>query len=290
MNFKLKLLIRRIKCILYGFHHREVKRYISYFDKKDFIFERKGKKYYLTFDNSLGCYKENYNPVFYFDFWSGLWITELQGITWKSYTCPCFELIAELRGYLLKKELKQGDIIIDGGAASGFITTYFAMKIEKIGKIIALEPDDRLRKILRFNLKTNNISNVIILKEAIFNQKGSFYFNPKTLSLSTQFVEDEEENMIKTLTLKDIISTYYINESKISFLKFDIEGAEVEIFEDVANLILENKNCQAVFASYHLRENKQTSNVLEQIAKEKYPNLICETTFPLHPTTYLSYK
>jgi len=69
----------------------------------------------------------------------------------------------------LHKIIKEGQIIIDVGAWMGPYTMFFSQLVKDNGKVIAFDPDSVAFKILKENIKQNNLSNVCIEKLLISN-------------------------------------------------------------------------------------------------------------------------
>jgi FkbM family methyltransferase len=141
----------------------------------------------------------------------------------------------------MRKSLKPGDIFIDVGANGGTFTIIAARQVQNHGHVYAFEPDRRNLKLLRHNLKINNITNVTILECALSNKKGiaqlAIAIDGAMNSLAKTHRTDQqitEWQTVKVTTLDDFINEYKID--RVDFVKIDIEGGEKLIFEGAKDI------------------------------------------------------
>ncbi len=285
MIFFIKGLIRRLKYAFLNLHHKDVKRYISYFERKDFEVIRTGNAYKIIFDNSLGYYKDDYEPTFEYNFFTNHWTVKFQNVVVKTLINPCFELISEWRGYTLLKTPQEGETVIDAGAATGFISLLFAKKVGEKGIVIALEPDNKMLKILKYNIKINGVKNIKIIPKGLYNQSGTFAFDPIKFTLAHTNIASNYN--IQTIDLQSIIIEFVNDSAKLSFIKIDIEGAELAIAQDLGKIILSHKNAMAVIASYHAYEGTTTGGKITELFDKEFSALKIVNNYIIHPTTYI---
>jgi FkbM family methyltransferase len=132
--------------------------------------------------------------------------------------------------------------IVDVGAHAGFFTMYCRALNEK-AKIFAIEPEPNNLETLKKHLKINKISGVKAVAGALARESGvrqltiaedshnhalaelEFYNNPTDKN-------DSSLLKIKALSFADFCKQNKIK--KISLIKFDIEGGEYEVFEDIS--------------------------------------------------------
>ena len=74
-----------------------------------------------------------------------------------------------------------------------------------------------------------------------------------------------------------------IKHKDVSFIKSDIEGAEIEALKGMKS-VLKNGSPQLAIASYHLRDGKKTCFFVEEFLKEF--GYETKTGHPIHLTTY----
>ena len=125
-------------------------------------------------------------------------------------------------------------LILDCGANVGYSTAYFASKYPD-AKIIAIEPEPLNFKMLTFN--THFFDNVICINSAIWYNEGYIKILPdmpgNTLAFMTEDTTADDPEALKTTTIAKILDDSGFDE--VDLLKLDIEGAEREVFDDIAN-------------------------------------------------------
>lgn len=165
-------------------------------------------------------------------------------------TLPTYSCIFALGFYeykltkFLLKNLKEGDIFIDGGAHIGYYTLLASKLVGKNGKVIAFEPVPSVLKILEKNIKDK--TNITVEKKALFNRPGKIKFIDYGLRNSAfntykkrtveKFKNKGKEIEVETTTLDMYCSQ---NNIRPSFVKLDTEGSESLVLEGSGN-ILEN--------------------------------------------------
>jgi len=124
--------------------------------------------------------------------------------------------------------------IIDCGSNIGMSILYFKM-LYPDSRIVAFEPGEETYSCLEENVKINLLNFVDTHKAALSNKEGNieFYYdqdNAGSLRMSTK-----QERMPKQRqTVKTLLLSKHIDE-EVDFLKIDIEGAELEVIEELSN-------------------------------------------------------
>lgn len=141
-----------------------------------------------------------------------------------------------------KKYIRKGTVVLDIGANFGQMSIEFSKLVGEKGKVFSFEAQEFVFNYLEKNIKNNNILNVEIIKKAIWDKDDiSLYFSEPDMnsgapysgkSVSTNF----EKKEIKTIT----IDSLNIQEP-ISFMKVDIEGADIFALRGAKNTILKNR-------------------------------------------------
>jgi len=84
----------------------------------------------------------------------------------------------------------------------------------------------------------------------------------------------------------NLLIEYKIHSDTVRLVKLDIEGAELDIIDDLVTFVKNNINAVVCVASYHVVDGRQTHVIIE----EKYKNLpevLVKTVYPYHTTTYI---
>lgn len=140
---------------------------------------------------------------------------------------------------LILNEIKEGDVIIEAGANIGYYTLLECSLIKGKGRIIAIEPDPRSRKMLRVNVVKNGYAqNVEIIPVAISAKRGK-----KTLFLSSMWnlstvgfsmLKESVTRIIDVIPLDELV----LDESKIDVIRMDIEGGEFKVINGMVRTFL----------------------------------------------------
>jgi FkbM family methyltransferase len=139
--------------------------------------------------------------------------------------------------------LGPGKIFVDLGANEGYFTIQGARLTEPDGRVVAVEPQNRLISVLQENIRLNGFKNVTIVHAAISDKRGTskLHLAPDINSGSTSFYRATRypvpTQLAKTITLAGLLDEH--NVARVDLMKVDIEGAEYEailgspeVFED----------------------------------------------------------
>jgi len=210
---------------------------------------------------------------------------------------------------VIKKEIKEGDVVLDIGANIGYYTLIFAKLVGPKGKVFAFEPDPENFALLNKNIKINEYKNVVLINKAVSNETGEIklYLNEYNKANHQIYPSKNHRKsiLIQTTRLDDFFKDY---KGKIDFVKIDIEGAEYLAIQGMSNLLNKNKNIKIItefypcwlenfnvkseeylkllskhgFKLYNLNKNavKKTSipdlSKVYTVRKENYTNLLCK--------------
>lgn len=133
--------------------------------------------------------------------------------------------------------LKKKDVIIDVGAHIGTYTIPIAIQIEKLGKILAFEPNPRNAMLLRKNIQLNELKNVILFENAASDRNqitNLILSDDPMLSMITDDIE-EENIKIECITLDSIYEKLELK--KIDWLKIDAEGSEIKVLKGAKKIL-----------------------------------------------------
>jgi len=166
---------------------------------------------------------------------------------WENETFDVFEQVKDNKS-----------IAIDIGAWIGTTSIWLSKNFQHV---IAVEADNESLNCLTKNLNASKCDNVSIVAQPVLDISKNIYFGPRgcRLNESISYIKDHSDSIhdytVRSITFKQLIHDYvYENEalkdSKISFIKCDIEGGEENILEDVLYFAY-NNNCK-VYMSFHL--------------------------------------
>ncbi|HET8676247.1 MAG TPA: FkbM family methyltransferase [Blastocatellia bacterium] len=133
---------------------------------------------------------------------------------------------------LLQRLLQPGMTFVDVGANWGYFTLLAAHLVGGGGRIIGLEPDPRIFRLLQSNLVRNNLSHVTALQLAAMDKNGvvnlsGYVEERENWGLSRvvrEAVDDSPLFSVEARQLDGVLDEQMIGQ--VDVLKMDIEGAE----------------------------------------------------------------
>lgn len=146
---------------------------------------------------------------------------------------------------MLKRFIAPGETVIDGGANFGIYTDNLVNTVGMLGKVIAVEP---LAPISRFlESRFQSYENVFIQTNALSKESGNtvkisipyIYKDlpePALASLE-ELASDHLTNEVTTISIDELARKY----GKISFIKLDLEGHELEALRGGINCLLNDR-------------------------------------------------
>lgn len=133
------------------------------------------------------------------------------------------------------------NFIIDAGGYIGTSAIKFAKSFPN-AQIICIEPSSENYEVLLKNI--SDFPNIVPIQAAVSAQSGASVVlrDRKTGNWGFTIVEEPEDSFdsneiqkVKTITIDDILKQF--NKTEIGILKLDIEGAELEVFQNSAHWI-----------------------------------------------------
>ena len=137
--------------------------------------------------------------------------------------------------------LTDNEIFVDCGAYDGdSIVSFLKHTNGKFDKIYAFEPDKSNIEKLKKNVP--NYNNIEIIEKGCFSQRDVLYF--KDDKGESSYISNEGNVRIEVDAIDNIVS------GGVSYIKMDIEGAELEALKGAKNTIISNKP-QLTICCYH---------------------------------------
>lgn len=158
---------------------------------------------------------------------------------------------------MLHAVLQPGMTILDIGANIGYYVIMEAIAIGPTGTVIAIEPMLSNIKMLEKNIELNGVTNVKVGYSAVSASTGiSQMFESKRSNLHTfhrdgsafDYLEAEPVD-VPTITLAEIVE---IADHKTDLIRMDVEGHEVEILGQLADLVKNDIISPKVIFETHL--------------------------------------
>lgn len=139
---------------------------------------------------------------------------------------------------LLKEHLKKGDTVLDIGANIGYYATILAHIVTDKGKVYCFEPDKTNFKYLKS--ATRSFKNIHINNKAVGPKTETIkIYTSKNLNVDHRTYkpdEYDEEMEIDAICLDD----FFPENSKIDFIKMDIQGFEMQAVQGMRKILKEN--------------------------------------------------
>jgi FkbM family methyltransferase len=175
--------------------------------------------------------------------------------------CACYEEIFG-RGIYAFEPRTTTPLIIDGGANIGVSVMYFK-QTHPGSRVIAFEPDAHIFRILETNVRTAGYHDVQLINKALWNGDTDIEFwNEGADAGRISRAHDDTQprkSRVPAVRLKPYLT------QGVDFLKLDIEGAELEVLRDCADLLL---NVRHLFVEYHsFAGEEQQLDVLLRLLK-----------------------
>ena len=133
---------------------------------------------------------------------------------------------------VLQTWLPEGGVFADVGANEGFFSVLAARHVGPSGRVLAVEPQQRLAPVIQHNLELNGLANVTLDHHALSDQPGSasFFLAPGSntgssgLSRSTRYSVPTQQ--VELITLQQLLDAADL--ARVDLMKMDIEGFEYE--------------------------------------------------------------
>ena len=157
----------------------------------------------------------------------------------------------------IRRHLPRDGVFVDLGANEGYFSVVGSHIAGVHGRVLAIEPQERLIPVLRTNLTLNDISNVEIENSAISDHDGtgSLYLAPTTntgaTSLKASGRMGDSVQAIALKTLSRVLDEHRLEH--IDLMKIDIEGWEYEAVIGSAQ-VFQSGRIKVIALDYHLNE------------------------------------
>ena len=177
---------------------------------------------------------------------------------------------------IMKDELQYGMAVLDIGANIGYYPLLEASHVGVEGKVYAIEPDLRNIELLRDNVRVNNFQNIVdIYNMACSNKNGKEkIFLAKKTNLNTFASKDDHKFLAEHLidrTEEISVTTVdkFLEEksAKIDFVRMDIEGYEVEVFQGMHNTLQSAKAGFKVLFELHPQAYSENHSLAKELEK-----------------------
>lgn len=168
-----------------------------------------------------------------------------QGVYWANKLKK--GLMYEREMYALKDFVKEGDVVIDIGANCGQYTSYISRLVGSSGKVFSIEPAKATLKILKNVVSRLRLENVEIKEVALAEESRKCNFITPTDGQNIPLPGEAHLQMneggqhgnketVECSTLDELADNSGLKD-KITFIKCDVEGAELMVFKGGMNFL-----------------------------------------------------
>jgi len=190
----------------------------------------------------------------------------------KSQTSFHFPSIPEddvMDAYTYRHMPKPGDVVWDVGAHAGATTYFLSQMVGPEGRVYAFEPDDLNYEYLLRNIELHQLQNVSAIKKALAGSTGTADFNMDgTMSAGlSEFLVYSDKQLFKKVPIMSLPDACNEFGETPSYIKMDIEGAEVAVVEGARDFLRSNRIHFAI-ESYHRIGGELTCAILERLFSE----------------------
>jgi len=170
-----------------------------------------------------------------------------------SFDCQTESLVKkgvyeEFNTKFIKKNVREGDVVLDIGANIGYFTLICASLVGKTGKVFAFEPEPKNFEILKKNVTENGYDNVILENMALSNRKGivDLYLSDESTGMhriySSKLTSDKHIK-VNVTTLDEYFQEQIPN---IAFIKLDVEGSEFGVLQGMKSILNKNRQLKMI--------------------------------------------
>lgn len=152
----------------------------------------------------------------------------------------CFEYAAERQYFEPFAPLDKGEVFIDGGGFDGFTALTFAARCPEYAAIHFFEPAPAVMAVAKEKLKA--LGRVYYHQAGLFDRPATINFDASAGSASR--ISGSGSEQIEVVRLDDAV------EEAVSFIKLDLEGAELVALQGMERHIC-NDHPQLAVAVYH---------------------------------------
>jgi FkbM family methyltransferase len=158
--------------------------------------------------------------------------------------------------------IKEGDVVIDGGAFQGDMLIYFSKKVGKTGKVISFEPDHLNYQACLSLILKEQLNNVTIIQMALWNEdkKIPFYFsnyNNASSPVKEFYKVSDSSVLVRACKLDTVLNKLHID--KVNFIWTNIEASESIALQGMKNTII-NNNPRILISTHKIHDNIYTTD------------------------------
>jgi FkbM family methyltransferase len=142
------------------------------------------------------------------------------------------------------KNVPVGGVCVDVGAFIGDTALTMAKHVGPDGVVLAIDPNPEAYECLKYNMEHNEIMslNTVTFNHAVGPVSGEPCTLMKDTNAGASWLSRHGSGGINTIPLDDTVrGILHEDEGKVSFIKIDVEGWEVEVLESAKEILARDK-------------------------------------------------
>lgn len=141
-----------------------------------------------------------------------------------------------------KKLVREGEVVIDGGANFGYFTLLASKIVGITGHVFAFEPVPSTAEALSRNVEASNCRNVTVVQAALMDSACNIelnIFEDDPIGAQASVSTRDKRNVSKTIKVKGISLNDFSREKGITpvLIKLDVEGCELNALRGATTLL-----------------------------------------------------
>jgi FkbM family methyltransferase len=142
---------------------------------------------------------------------------------------------------IVLREVKSGDVVLDIGANIGYYTLIMARLTGPSGQVFAFEPDALNFQLLQKNVQQARYSHVAPVNSAVSDRSGEGRLYRNEVNGGDHRLYDSSDGRasvaVRVVAIDDFLSG---KNTRVHFVKMDIQGAEMAALRGMQSLIRDN--------------------------------------------------
>jgi FkbM family methyltransferase len=141
---------------------------------------------------------------------------------------------------IMKKLLRPGFVCLDVGANVGAYALNMSTEIGKNGMVYAFEPSPETFKVLKENVKSSGLKNIVPHKYAVGDKNGEAILHVAFQSGLTGIGDTGRGTIVSKISVPMITLDNFVKKEsidRVDFLKIDVEGFEPAVLKGAQNML-----------------------------------------------------
>jgi FkbM family methyltransferase len=159
-----------------------------------------------------------------------------------------------------------GDVVWDAGAHAGATSYFLAQMVGPTGKVFAFEPDEIAHEYLLANIEASGLKNIIPVKKALAAHDGeTSFFGDGTMAAGIpEYIVYRDASRITKVPCFTMATACEELGGTPTFVKMDIEGAELPVLETSMGFLAEHPIHFAIETN-HKVNGQMTAGPIERV-------------------------